>query len=73
MSRPSNHTKPGRPIELPGVLGDLARAVGGAEVLASTLRVSPRTIRDWAHSGSIPGPAQVLVDQLSATHLKGHP
>lgn len=58
----SSSNKVGRPITLPGIYGDLARAVGGVNVLAANLRVSPRTIYDWAKGKAPGGPAQVLIE-----------
>jgi hypothetical protein len=37
----------GRPLELPGALGELARAAGGTGPLADLLGISPRTLQRW--------------------------
>jgi hypothetical protein len=37
----------GRPVELPGALGILARAAGGTGPLAEKVGVSPRTLQRW--------------------------
>ena len=67
MQPPSNAN--GRPIELPGPLGDLARKVGGVKDLAMLWRVSPRTIYDWAHQRRNPeGPAQLLIEGACQRH-----
>ncbi|HWQ08274.1 MAG TPA: hypothetical protein VN436_04180 [Holophaga sp.] len=55
--------KMGRPITLPGIFGDLARAVGGVGALAGILGVAPRTIHGWAKRGRIPrGPARTVFE-----------
>jgi uncharacterized protein Yka (UPF0111/DUF47 family) len=53
--------KMGRPIALPGPLGDLARKLGGVDRLAEEVGVCPRTIRRWAHGVLIlPMPRKML-------------
>jgi len=42
--------KLGQPITMPGVLGDLARAMGGLQALAKRLGTPDRTIRAWARN-----------------------
>lgn len=64
--------KMGRPIALPGPLGDLAHRVGGVASLAEEVGVSTRTIRRWAHSDPIlPMPRKVLI-RLFETHNVNH-
>ncbi len=59
----------GRPVSLPGPLGDLARAVGGVAALGALLAVSPRTIRQWAHGErALRGPALLAVVALCKKH-----
>lgn len=46
----------GRSIALPGILGDLARSYpGGLNACAGDLRISARTLRQWAHNERAPG------------------
>ena len=54
-----------RPIKLPGLIGDLARAFpGGLNGLAAHLRVHRSTIARWAKQGRAEGPAAVLIEEL---------
>ena len=43
----------GRPLELPGPLGDLARAMGGRAVLSEKLEKDAKTIWRWAQDGRV--------------------
>jgi hypothetical protein len=65
--------KPGRPITLPGPLGDLARKVGGVGVLARQIGVDPRTVRAWATGRQTPSiTAQNLINILTITNGCSH-
>ena len=57
---------PGRPIELPGPVGDLCRSVGGVSVLASMMECSVDAISQWAKGQRHPsGPARVLANRIA--------
>ncbi len=60
----------GRPITLPGPIGNLARKMCGVQVLCDRLGgVAPSTVRRWANGEIQPqGPARLLLDQLLAEH-----
>lgn len=58
----------GRPIELPGVLGELARIVGGTKALAELLGVQPRTIQRWGAGRVVPESARRLLARVAAEH-----
>jgi hypothetical protein len=54
--------KIGRPITLPGPIGELAHKVGGVAQLSDSLGVHVRTVRRWAHGGPIlPMPQKMLL------------
>jgi hypothetical protein len=57
---------PGRPIELPGHLGTLCRAVGGVTKLAEMMQCSVDAISQWAKGERQPsGPARVLMNRIA--------
>lgn len=57
---------PGRPIELPGPIGDLCRSVGGVSALASMMECSVDAIAQWAKGQRHPsGPARVLMSRIA--------
>jgi ADP-ribose pyrophosphatase YjhB (NUDIX family) len=60
--------KVGRPISLPGPIGELAKKVGGVGHLAEELGVAPRTIRRWATGGVIPKLPLKMLNQLFKRH-----
>jgi hypothetical protein len=65
--------KRGRPITLGAPWGELARAVGGVDVLARKIGVAPRTIRNWAlGTNRCRGPALAAVRRLLAKHKISH-
>jgi DNA-binding transcriptional regulator YdaS (Cro superfamily) len=57
----------GRPVELPGPLGVLARAVGGTAALGALVGVSARSLQRWAKTEP-PRPARLLLERLAAEH-----
>ena len=61
----------GRPIEMPGPIGELARTVGGVQALCDLLGgVAPSTVRRWAIGETEPGgPAHALLARLLDEHL----
>lgn len=71
--------KVGRPITLPGSIGELAKKIGGVGPLAEELGVAPRTIRRWATGGVIPKLPMKMLSQLFKRHaipqegLSGNP
>jgi hypothetical protein len=59
----------GRPIELPGPLGDLARAVGGRAKLAELIGVSARTITRYGDGSRQPTrPVRILLAGFALQH-----
>ena len=65
--------KMGRPITLGAPWGDLARAVGGVDVLARRLGVATRTIHNWAlGTNACRGPALAAVRRLLARYKISH-
>ena len=57
---------PGRPIELPGPIGNLCRAVGGVSLLAEMMECSVDAISQWAKGERQPsGPARVLMNRIA--------
>jgi hypothetical protein len=62
-------TKTGRHNQVNGPIAELATKVGGIDILASKIRVVPRTIRYWIKQDRKPsGPAQTLLQQLGAEY-----
>jgi DNA-binding transcriptional regulator YdaS (Cro superfamily) len=57
----------GRPVELPGPVGELARAVGGTAALSALLGVSARTLQRWAKAAP-PRTARILLERIAAEH-----
>jgi DNA-binding transcriptional regulator YdaS (Cro superfamily) len=59
----------GRPVELPGPLGILARAVGGTGRLAAELGVSSRTLQRWARKkGGLQTRFRAMLERVAAHH-----
>jgi hypothetical protein len=57
----------GRPLELPGALGTLARAVGGTGKLSECVGVTTRTLQRWAKTVP-PKRARMLLERLAREH-----
>jgi hypothetical protein len=60
--------KIGRPIALPGPLGDLAHKLGGVGPLAEEVGVSARTVRRWAHGDPMLPMARKVLTRLFKKH-----
>jgi hypothetical protein len=58
----------GRPIELPGALGVLARAVGGTGKLAQELGTTPRTLQRWARKRALEKRFRSMLERVAADH-----
>jgi DNA-binding transcriptional regulator YdaS (Cro superfamily) len=57
----------GRPVELRGELGELARAVGGTATLGALLGVSPRSLQRWARTLP-PERARLLIERIASEY-----
>jgi len=69
MPRRTRETTTGRPVELPGAWGELARAVGGVSALAQSCGVTPRAVQLWAARARTPGPlVRAHVSRLARRH-----
>lgn len=51
----------GRPITMPGPVGDLARIMGLSNLCEALMGVSTTTVRRWAHGEDTPRAAQALL------------
>lgn len=60
--------KIGRPIALPGPLGELAHKLGGVAPLAEEVGVSVRTVRRWAHGDPVLPMARKVLTRLFKEH-----
>jgi hypothetical protein len=58
----------GRPIELEGSLGELARAAGGTARLGELVGVEARTIQRWGNGGTVPRTTRLLLARLGAEY-----
>ncbi len=57
----------GRPVELPGALGTLARAAGGTGPLAKELGISSRTLQRWGQK-RLPKRYRMLLERIASDH-----
>lgn len=58
----------GRPIALPGPIGELAQAMGGRSELAAAAGCDDKTVYRWAHEGRVGSTA--LMEMLSRLFKK---